>query len=124
MKLHQFTNICQHIFIKPHLKNQLPGSLRLGKEDAESLLHTCAMAIKAVSVGIMGTAFIAAIFSFIGLIIAGIPFSSGIATLVFFQVIIQVGPCPFGYRWWYGFFTRAYRMGHLYDCIWYSVTGY
>ena len=65
-----------------------------GKEDADALLNTCAMAIKGVSVGIMGTAFIAAIVAWIGLMIAGIPFAFGIAALVFFLVIIQVGPLP------------------------------
>ena len=66
----------------------------LGKEDADALLNTCAMAIKGVSVGIMGTALIAAILAWIGLMIAGIPFALGIAALVFFLVIIQVGPLP------------------------------
>ncbi|MFT3933779.1 MAG: AI-2E family transporter [Chitinophagaceae bacterium] len=66
----------------------------LGKEDADALLTTSAMAIKGVSVGIMGTALIAAAFAWIGLMIAGIPFSLGIAALVFFLVIIQVGPLP------------------------------
>ncbi len=66
----------------------------LGKEDADALLSTSAMAIKGVSVGIMGTALIAAAFAWTGLLIAGIPFSLGIAALVFFLVIIQVGPLP------------------------------
>ena len=66
----------------------------LGQDDADALLSTCAMAIKGVSVGIMGTALIAAILAWIGLMIAGIPFALGIAALVFFLVIIQVGPLP------------------------------
>jgi predicted PurR-regulated permease PerM len=66
----------------------------LGEEDANSLLSTSAMAIKGVSVGIMGAALIAAIIAWIGLLIAGIPFSLGIAAIVFFLVIIQVGPLP------------------------------
>lgn len=66
----------------------------LGREDADSLLHTCAMAVKGVAVGIMGTAFIAALFAWTGLLIAGVPFSLGIAAIVFFLVIIQVGPLP------------------------------
>ena len=66
----------------------------LGQEDAAALLDTCAMAIKGVSVGIMGTALIAAAMAWIGLMIAGIPFALGIAALVFFLVIIQVGPLP------------------------------
>jgi predicted PurR-regulated permease PerM len=74
-----FTNALRHI---------------LGKEDTDSLLKTSEMAVKGVSIGIMGTAFIAAIIAWIGLFIAGIPFSLGIAAIVFFLVIIQVGPLP------------------------------
>jgi len=66
----------------------------LGKEDAEALLTTTAMAIKGVSAGIMGTALLAAVIAWIGLMIAGIPFALGIAAIVFFLVIIQVGPLP------------------------------
>jgi len=72
------------------------GALKhiLGKADADDLLNTTAMAIKGVAVGIMGTALIAALFAWVGLVIAGIPFSPGIAAIVFFLVIIQVGPLP------------------------------
>lgn len=66
----------------------------LGQHESESLLHTTAMAIKGVSVGIMGTAFLAALVAWIGLLIAGVPFSLGIAAVVFFLVIIQIGPLP------------------------------
>jgi predicted PurR-regulated permease PerM len=74
-----FSNALKHIF---------------GKEDSEALLNTIAMAVKGVSIGVMGTAFIAAIVAWLGLLIAGIPFSLGIAAIVFFLVIIQVGPLP------------------------------
>lgn len=66
----------------------------LGKDDTDALLKTSEMAVKGVSIGIMGTAFIAAAIAWVGLIIAGIPFSLGIAAIVFFLVIIQVGPLP------------------------------
>lgn len=66
----------------------------LGKEDTDSLLHAIAMAVKGVAIGVMGTAFIAAIVAWIGLLIAGFPFSLGIAAIIFFLVIIQVGPLP------------------------------
>ena len=42
--------------------------------------------------GVMGTAFIAAIISWIGLMIAGVSFSLFLAALVFFFVLIQLGP--------------------------------
>lgn len=74
-----FSNALKHIF---------------GKEDTEALLHAIAMAVKGVSIGVMGTAFIAAIAAWIGLMIAGFPFSLGIAAIIFFLVIIQVGPLP------------------------------
>jgi predicted PurR-regulated permease PerM len=40
----------------------------------------------------MGTAFIAAVFAWIGFTIAGISFAIGLAALTFFLVVIQVGP--------------------------------
>lgn len=66
----------------------------IGEADADSLINSSARALKGVSVGIMGTAFIAAIIAWIGLMIAGVPFSLGIAALIFFLVIIQIGPLP------------------------------
>ncbi len=66
----------------------------LGKDETQALLKTSEMAIKGVSIGIMGTAFIAALIAWIVLFIAGIPFSLGLAAIVFFLVIIQVGPLP------------------------------
>lgn len=64
----------------------------LGHKDGASLLNATTMAIKGVSIGVMGTAFITGIVAFIGLKIAGIPFALGLAALVFFLVVIQIGP--------------------------------
>lgn len=64
----------------------------LGEPDGLSLLQATAQAIKGVSIGVMGTAFIAALISWIGLTIAGIPFAVGISALIFFFVVIQIGP--------------------------------
>jgi len=66
----------------------------LGREDTDAILSTSAMAIRGVSIGIIGTAFLSAIIAWVGLFIAGVPFSLGVAALVFFLVIIQVGPLP------------------------------
>lgn len=63
-----------------------------GTNDGPALLNTTAQAVRGVSIGVMGTAFIAGMFSWIGLAIAGIPFALAIAALVFFLVLIQVGP--------------------------------
>jgi predicted PurR-regulated permease PerM len=64
----------------------------LGKKDGPSLLAAITQAIKGVSIGIMGTAFLAGVLSWIGLSIAGIPYSLVLAGLVFFLVLIQLGP--------------------------------
>ncbi len=64
----------------------------LGERSGLSLLEATAMAVKGVSIGVMGTAFIAAIFSWIGLSIAGIQFALGLSAIIFFLVVIQVGP--------------------------------
>jgi len=49
-------------------------------------------AIKGVAVGVMGAAFMVALFAWIGFAIAGIPFAIGLAALTFFLVVIQLGP--------------------------------
>lgn len=64
----------------------------LGKRDGLSLLQATAVAIKSVSIGVMGTAFIAAVVSWIGLLIAGIHFKMVLSALIFFLVLIQLGP--------------------------------
>lgn len=64
----------------------------LGKRDGLSLMRATAIAIKSVSIGVMGTAFIAAIISWIGLLIAGIHYKMVLSALIFFLVLIQLGP--------------------------------
>jgi predicted PurR-regulated permease PerM len=64
----------------------------LGKRDGLSLLRATTQAIKGVSIGVMGTAFIASVLSWIGLTIAGIGFSLFLSGLIFFLVLIQLGP--------------------------------
>lgn len=66
----------------------------LGAKEGIELLNAGGQAIKGVSIGVMGTALIAAIICWIGFTIAGIPFALGLAALVFFLVLIQVGPLP------------------------------
>lgn len=39
----------------------------------------------------MGTGFVVSFISWTGLVTAGIPFAAGIAALIFFLVVIQVG---------------------------------
>jgi len=64
----------------------------LGRRDGLLLLGATTQAIKSVYIGVMGTALIAAIISWIGLAIAGISFSLILAALIFFLVLIQLGP--------------------------------
>ncbi|MFB6457141.1 AI-2E family transporter [Chitinophaga sp. Hz27] len=64
----------------------------LGKRDGEELLDATIMAVKGVSIGVMGTAFITGIVSWIGFAIGGVPFALGLSALVFLVVLIQIGP--------------------------------
>lgn len=63
-----------------------------GDKDGYALLAATAQAVKGVSIGVMGTALTAAVVSWIGFKIAGIPFSLALAAVVYFLVLIQVGP--------------------------------
>jgi predicted PurR-regulated permease PerM len=64
----------------------------LGRRDGLSLIQATAVAIRSVSIGVMGTAFIASLISWIGLLIAGIHLAILLSALVFFLVLIQLGP--------------------------------
>jgi predicted PurR-regulated permease PerM len=64
----------------------------VGERDGSSLVDATGRAVKGVAVGVMGTAFIAALFAWIGFAIAGISFAIGLAALTFFLVVIQLGP--------------------------------
>ena len=63
----------------------------LSDKDGDGLLEAVSQAIKGVSIGVMGTGFIVSFVSWTGLVLAGIPFAMGIAALIFFLVVIQVG---------------------------------
>ena len=60
--------------------------------DAGELLSAITQAVKGVSIGVMGTSFIASFVAWTGLMMAGIPFATGIAGIIFFLTVIQVGP--------------------------------
>jgi predicted PurR-regulated permease PerM len=64
----------------------------LGRRDGLTLMEATGHAIRGVSIGVMGTAFIATMISWIGFAIAGLHFKILLAALVFFLVLIQVGP--------------------------------
>lgn len=64
----------------------------LGRRDGLRLLDATAHAIRGVSIGVIGTAFIATVISWLGLTIAGIHFRLLLCALIFFFVLIQIGP--------------------------------
>ena len=64
----------------------------VGEKSGLALIEATAMSIRGVSIGVMGTAFIASIISWIGLTIAGIHAALGLSAVIFFLVVIQVGP--------------------------------
>lgn len=64
----------------------------LGEGEGPALVDAAGRAVKGVAVGVMGTAFIAALLAWVGFSIAGISFAAGLAALTFFLVVIQVGP--------------------------------
>lgn len=63
-----------------------------GATDGILLLDTATQAIRSVSLGVMGTAFVAGIVGWIGLTIAHVPFAIGLSALIFFLVMLQIGP--------------------------------
>ncbi len=73
---------------------RIPLERLLGKGSGLTLLNAISMAIRGVAIGVMGTALIAAILSFIGLKIVGVHFAVGLSAILFFLVVIQVGPLP------------------------------
>jgi predicted PurR-regulated permease PerM len=64
----------------------------VGEHDGPALVDASGRAVKGVAIGVMGTAFIAAIAAWIGFSIAGISIAAGLAAITFFLVVIQIGP--------------------------------
>jgi len=64
----------------------------VGEHDGPDLVDASGRAVKGVAIGVMGTAFIAAIAAWIGFSIAGISIAAGLAAITFFLVVIQIGP--------------------------------
>lgn len=64
----------------------------VGEHDGPALVDASGRAVKGVAIGVMGTAFIAAIAAWIGFSIAGVPLAAGLAAVTFLLVVIQLGP--------------------------------
>jgi predicted PurR-regulated permease PerM len=91
----------------------------LGRRDGLSLVYATAHAIRGVSIGVMGTAFIATIISWIGFAIAGLHFKVLLAAVVFFLVLIQVGPLIV----WVPLVIWAAIQGHTGTAVFLAVYG-
>lgn len=63
-----------------------------GEANGQALVDATGRAVKGVAIGVLGTAFIAAFFAWVGFLIAGIPFAMGLTALTFFLVVTQLGP--------------------------------
>ena len=67
---------------------------RLAGPQGENVLHLATRAIRAVALGVVVTAMIQSALVALGLAVAGIPFVTILAVLVFVLAIAQVGPVP------------------------------
>lgn len=63
----------------------------VGYEDGPALLDASGKAVRGVAIGVMGTGLITAVLAWIAYTIAGIPFTTILAALIFLVTIIQVG---------------------------------
>jgi len=64
----------------------------VGEHDGPALVDASGRAVKGVAIGVMGTGFIAGVAAWIGFSIAGLSIAAGLAAIVFFLVVIQLGP--------------------------------
>jgi predicted PurR-regulated permease PerM len=64
----------------------------IGEKSGPALLNSAGRAIQGVSIGVIGTATIAAVVAWIGFTIEGLSTTSALTALIFFLVLIQVGP--------------------------------
>lgn len=64
----------------------------LGETNGGAVINASGRAIKGVAVGVMGTALIEALLSWVGFSIAGIDMAIGLAAITFFLAVIQLGP--------------------------------
>jgi predicted PurR-regulated permease PerM len=91
----------------------------LGSSFVDSLPDVSVKAINGVAIGVMGTGFVAALLSLIGLLIAHIPFAIGLSLLIFILVLIQVGPLLV----WVPVVIWTFMSGHMGMGIFLSVYG-
>ena len=67
---------------------------RLAGPRGENLLHLAAQAVRAVALGVVVTALLQAAFSWIGFVVAGVPFAPILTAMIFVLAVAQVGAVP------------------------------
>jgi len=67
---------------------------RIAGTRGEESLHLAAQAIRAVALGVVVSSIVLAVFSWIGLAVAGIPYATLLGACVFMLNVVQLGPVP------------------------------
>ena len=92
---------------------------RLAGGEGEKAVHLAAMAVRAVALGVVGTAILQALFVGIGLVVAGVPLAAILTVVTFVLAVAQIGAIPVlipaviwvntqsGYGWGTGFLIYA-----------------
>jgi predicted PurR-regulated permease PerM len=80
---------------------------RLGGESGEGAIRLAGQAVRAVALGVVGTAIIQAALAGIGLFVADVPFAGALTAVIFVTCIAQLGPLPIlapcvGWMYWSG----------------------
>lgn len=80
---------------------------RLGGESGEGAVRLAGQAVRAVALGVVGTAIIQASLAGLGLFVAGVPFAGALTAVIFVTCVAQLGPIPVlapcvGWLYWSG----------------------
>jgi len=67
---------------------------RLGGESGEGAVRLAGQAVRAVALGVVGTAIIQAALAGLGLFVSGVPFAGALTAVIFVTCIAQLGPLP------------------------------
>ena len=67
---------------------------RLGGESGEGAVRLAGQAVRAVALGVVGTAIIQAALAGSGLFVSGVPFAGALTAVIFVTCIAQLGPIP------------------------------
>src|SRR4030095_813863 len=67
---------------------------RLGGAHAEGAVHLAGQSVRAVALGVVGTALVQTVLAGLGLAVSGVPFAGPLTAVVFVTCIAQLGPIP------------------------------